>query len=85
MNSRERELCRAGSIAAAARKIGEEAALEAMRTLTMAAPEEVQGSWPLVISYSRLQIAYEDSMNMGDTKTAMQASEMQSKMIRDLY
>lgn len=85
MNDDQRELCRCGSVEAAAEDIGREAAEQALHELTIRAPEEIQSSWPMVIQWSRLQIAYEDAMAIGDIKTAMSASQMCSALLTGLY
>lgn len=85
MNERCVKLCDLGSVAALALQIGQEAAAMAMHELTIAAPEEIQPSWPYVLAWSRIQLVYERAAELGDTKAMLDASKASAQLIRDVY
>ena len=85
MNQREELLVRLGSVQSAARQIGDEAASEAMYSLSQSAPEEIQASWPMVIAWHRAQRAYEVAELLGDSKGMLDASKAAAGIVKDLY
>lgn len=85
MNELVRKLISAGSAPALALEIGEAAAAQAMHDLTISAPEEIQPSWPYVIAWARMQVAYESAEKIGDVAGMLKAAEAQAKLVRDVY
>lgn len=63
----------------------EERAIEAYDQLLMMAPEEIRTSWPMVIAWSRMQMAYENALMVGDVPTQMKCAKEQAAMLKDLY
>lgn len=74
-----------GSVAAAARIIGEQAAAEALYLLTDQAPIELQGDWTAVLNWGRWQQVYEIAFAMDDSKMMAKAIEGQEALIRSVY
>lgn len=85
MNEWEQILVQTGSVAATAAQIGEQAASEAMYSLTLRAPEELQQSWPMVLQWARFQHAYEIAESLGDVKGMLAASQASANLVKDLY
>lgn len=85
MNGREEILLKAGSVAAAAIEIGEVSASEALATLAARTPEELRGSWPMVIAWGRLQHSYEIAESFGDYDGMAKLAMLQQKMVREMY
>lgn len=85
MNDAQKQLAHAGSVSAYAAQVGELAAAETLHSLTQQVPEELRGSWPMVIAYARFQLQYELAAEMGDAKTAASIIAAQSKLVTDLY
>lgn len=78
-------LCEQGSVAALAAQIGEQAASEALYSLSQQVPEEIRSSWPLVIAYGRFQMQYERANLMGDVRQALDAAKAQAQLLKDVY
>lgn len=86
MNERHKALVQSGSVPAYANSIGSEhLAAEAMQELTDQAPEELKGSWIMVITWARYQLAYERAYDLGDSKGQLASSDAIRKMIEDRY
>lgn len=84
-SSREKLILMHGGVQGAARDIGDEAASETMHILVERAPEEIQASWPMVIAWHRIQLAYFEAESMGDTKMMIESAKSAAAMIKDLY
>lgn len=85
MDEDEKLLCRLGSVAAASPQIGELAASEALHRLTMRVPEELRGSWTMVLQWSRFQDLYEMAIDIGDLKQAAAVNKMQTELLTQVY
>jgi hypothetical protein len=85
MNELVRSLLRVGSVEALAAQVGDMAAAQALHDLTKTAPEEIQPSWPYVLTWGRMQAAYEAAEKIGDSAGMLKAAEAQAKLIRDVY
>lgn len=85
MNPSEELLVRLGSVRAVAQQVGEDAASEALFRLSASAPEEIQGSWPMVIAWHRAQQAYDVASRIGDSKGMLDASKAAAQIVKDLY
>jgi RNA 3'-terminal phosphate cyclase len=85
MNELVDMLVKAGSTAALAEQVGDEAAASALEQLKQSAPMEVRESWPLVIAWGRYQKSYEVAVSLGDSSGMIKASDAQRKLLMDLY
>lgn len=85
MNDRERIVVESGSVEAAAQQIGIEAASEALYSLTMKAPQEIQGSWPLVLAWSEIHDAWITAHEIGDWKGKLAATKAKTDLLNGLY
>lgn len=85
MNDVQKQLVRLGSVEALASQIGDDAAAQALYELTQQAPSEIQGSWPLVIAWARMQAAYEAAEVIGDTKAMLDSTKAQAALLKGLY
>lgn len=74
-----------GTVAALAREVGDEAAARALHELTESAPAELQGAWTLVLSWGRIQKAYEIAAELGDTKEMRACATALAKLSMDLH
>lgn len=78
-------LCRYGSITAAAPHIGEDRAVLALSQLTEMSPMDIRGVWETVIAYWKLQIAYETALDNEDAATQLKVIAAQEALIQRLY
>lgn len=85
MNELVDMLIEAGSTAALAETIGDEAAATALEELTKRAPLEIRTVWPLVIAWGRYQQAYEVAKSLGDASGMIRASDAQAKLLMGLH
>lgn len=79
------ELVRSGNVAAASLKFSDKLVGAAMHELTERAPQEIAGSWPMVIAYARMQRTYERAERMGNTTDELKAIKAQADLVRERY
>lgn len=88
MSSVRDTLIHSGGVHAASAILGqhaEPALLAEMEQLRREAPEVMQASPDMVISWARQQLAYRIAAELGDSKQMSDIAAKQAKMIKDLH
>lgn len=53
--------------------------------LLSSTPSEMSGSWPMVIAWGRIQIAYIQAVAMGDIKMQLACAAASAQLVKDMY
>lgn len=79
------KLLAAGSVHKLAQQVGDQQAATALHELTDRCPQEISGSWPLVITWGRLQAAHDTAFKLGDLAMVLKIAQAQASLIKDLH
>ena len=85
MNEVIEELLDSGSVEACALVFGGDAAARALHEVTLTVPEEIRPSWPMVLQYARIQVAYRMAKDLGDTKGMRDAANDSRALLQSVY
>lgn len=78
------DLLLAGSLEAYSLVVGDDIAARVYHYAQIRTPEELRPSWPMVIAWQRMQLAYEHAHSMGLYEQSAKVAMQQARMLKDV-